>query len=289
MNPVDHRTSGVMLYVPVHLIEQFQGHRLALRSDAPLSFPHYLNRDGMEGIEYLQLTDLDVDPSPLMKWESVFPIDLVMTAPGSEFPRLYAFAPLLERGPVRVSIPAADGMEKAVKLAASLRFSVKIIPGQPAGDQVMQLIRLAEFYLRNPTIEEPIEFFHSLFFAMVNDAAANLWEILEKDPTRYCFVTNEGGIDEKGPCPIPNSEMGPETVAGTKFDTVKARYSQRQMVKNRFKACSRCIYCRWCRGFFKYPAPDYSCAAVFPLFQHLLAAATEFKQDLSASISGAPP
>ena len=259
-----------------------------LRSDDPLSFSRYLNRDGMEGIAYLQLTDLNVDPSPLVKWESSIPIDLVMTAPGLEFPRLYAFAPLLERGPVRVSIPVVDGMEKAVKLAASLRFSVKIIPGQPAADQVTQLIRLADFYLRNPTIEEPIEFFHSLFFAMVNDEVATLWEILEKDPTRYCYVTDEGRIADRGPCPIPDPEMGLVTVAGIKSDTVEARDSHRKRVKSRFKACAQCICCHWCRGFFKYPAPDYSCAAVFPLFQHLFAAAEEFKQDLSASIPEAP-
>jgi len=72
---------------------------------------------------------------------------------GQPIPPAYAFAPLLDRGPVRVSAPVAAGMEKAVKLATSLGFSVKIIPGQPEADQVMQLIRLADFYLRNPTID----------------------------------------------------------------------------------------------------------------------------------------
>ena len=138
--------------------------------------------------------NLDADPSPLMKWEPVLPIDLVMKVPGREFPRLYAYAPLLDRGPVRVSIPAAEGVEKAVKLAASLHFSVKIIPGQPEPDQALRLLRLADFYLTNQTIAQPIEFFHGLFFAMVNNSDTTLWEILEKDPTRYFFVTYDGQV-----------------------------------------------------------------------------------------------
>lgn len=242
-----------MIYTPVHLIEQFRGHRLVVRSDDPQSFPQHLIGDLLEQIEYLQLTDFEADPSPLMKWESVFPLDLVMPAPGREFPHLYAFAPLLDRGPVRVSITVAEGMEKAVKLAASLRFSVKIIPEQPDADQVMQLIRLADFYLKNPTIEEPVEFFHSLFFSMVNGEIATLWDILEKAPARYCYVSNDGQIATGQPVIKPH------------------------------EACADCTYRPWCLGFFKYPDPDYDCEAVFPLFDHLFKAAAELKQDLTAS------
>lgn len=277
-----------MWFAPAHLIDQFRGHRLVVRADDPRSFVDYLEGDGLERIEYLQLTDLEADPSPLLKWETVFPIDLVMAAPGREFPRLYPYAPLMDRGPVRVSIPVADGVEKAVKLAASLRFSVKIIPGQPEVDQVMQLIRLVDFYLRNPTIEEPIEFFHSLFFAVVNGEAVTLWDILEKDPARYRFVNDAGRVADRQPCPVSDSETTTETGAETSPDALDSGCSQRPGRMSRHKACAECTYFRWCRGFFKYPAPDYSCEAVLPLFQHLFAAAAEFEQDLSAAPPGAP-
>ena len=287
MNTGSHIPTGATLSVPVHLVEQFRGHRMVVRSDDPRSFPNCLEGDCRQRIEYLQLTDLEAEPSPLVKWECVFPIDLVMTVPAREFSRLYAFSSLLDRGPVRVSIPVADGMENAVKLAASLHFSVRIIPGQPDRDEVTQLIRLMDFYLKNPIIAEPIEFFHSLFFAVVKGEAATLWEILEKDPTRYRFVTDEGRIDDSLPCPISLPISSADTGAELKADTMKAAYLQRQEGVHWYTACIECTYFRWCRGFFKYPASDYSCTTVFPLFDHLFAGAAELKQDLSAKIPGA--
>jgi hypothetical protein len=220
-----------------------------------------------------------------MKWESVLPIDLVMREPGREFSRLYAYAPLLDRGPVRVSIPVAEGVEKAAKLAASLHFSVKIIPGQPEPGQVKHLIQLADFYLTNPTIAQPIEFFHSLFFAMVNNSTVTLWEILEKDPTRFCFVTDNGQIASE-PCRLPTAETCAEMAAEIKSGREESHDLQSQPVTDRCRSCSDCTYFQWCCGFFKYPAADYSCMAVFPLFAYLFRAADELRQDMSATIPG---
>jgi hypothetical protein len=286
MSSAKHLPAGAMLFAPVQLAEKFPGHRLVARSDDPRSFQDHLNGDAMERIEYLQLTNLEADPSPLMKWEAVLPIDLVMKKPGLEFPRLYAYARLLDRGPVRVSIPAAEGLEKAVKLAASLHFSVKIIPGQPESDQTLQLIRLADFYLTNQTIAQPIEFFHSLFFAMVNNSDTTLWEILEKEPTRFCFVTDDGQTAAREPLQIPVLEILPEKEAEIISGRTETIHLQSQAVMNRHKTCAACTYFQWCRGFFKYPAADYSCTAVFPLFEHLFTAAAELKQDMSASAPG---
>jgi len=285
MNRATHLPAGAMLFAPVQLAGKFPHHRLVARSDDPRSFQGHLDPDGVKRVEYLQLTNLDADPSPLLEWESVLPLDLLMKAPGREFPRLYAFAPLLDRGPVRVSIPVAEGVEKAVKLAASLRFSVKIMPGQPDIDQVMQLIRLADFYLKNPTIEKPIEFFHSLFFAMVHNTPVTLWEILEKDPSRFCLISDSGQIANE-PCPLPTEETCSEIAPEIQSGSGESHHSQPQSVMNRHRSCPECTYFQWCRGFFRNPAVDYSCMAVFPLFEYLFSAADELKQDMSAAITG---
>jgi len=286
MSRGNHLPAGAMLFAPVQMAEKFPGHRLVARSGDPSSFQELLGADGLKRVEYLQLTNLDADPSPLMKWDSVLPIELVMREPGREFPRLYAYARLLDRGPVRVSIPAADGIEKAVKLAASLHFSVKIIPGQPEPGQVEHLIHLTDFYLTNPTITQPIEFFHSLFFAMLNNLDTTLWEILEKEPTRFCFVTDDGQMAANEPRQIPALEIRSEKAAEIKSGRKENHHSPSQSVMNRHKTCAVCTYSRWCRGFFKYPSADYSCTAVFPLFEYLFTAAAELKQDLSASAPG---
>jgi len=282
MNRATHLPAGAMVFAPVQLAEKFPHHKLVARSDDPCSFQDHLDGNDIKRVEYLQLTNLDADPSPLFEWESVLPIDLVMKKPGQEFPRLYSFVPLLDRRPVRVSIPVAEGAEKAVKLAASLRFSVKIMSGQPGAGDVKILIRLADFYLKNPTIEVPIEFFHTLFFAMVNDTPTNLWEILEKDPSRFCLISDSGQIASDS-CQLPI----PETYLGMTAERSEKNHDpQSQTIMDRCRSCPDCTYFQWCRGFFKYPAADYSCMTVFPLFEYLFSAADELGQDMSASIPG---
>ena len=120
---------GATVNVPVHLVDNFPENLLVVRSGALGALVERIDDVLGERIDYVQLTDLDADPSPFIRWKQTFALDLTMTAPGRQFSRLYAFAPLLDRGPVRVQIPAVDGVRKAVKLASSLRFSVAIVPG----------------------------------------------------------------------------------------------------------------------------------------------------------------
>ena len=66
-------------------------------------------------------------------FETVFflPIVLIMTNPQNHYPLLYRHAGFLHKHPLRSSIPIVPGFSKAVKLAASLNFVVKLEPGQP--------------------------------------------------------------------------------------------------------------------------------------------------------------
>jgi len=63
---------------------------------------------------------------------------------------------------VRVSMPPTPGFLKAVKLALSLRLPVRILPGQPSAEMLAELTEALEFYIHEPMVEVPVEFFHSL-------------------------------------------------------------------------------------------------------------------------------
>ena len=265
---------GAAVNVPVHLAANFPENLLVVRSGSPGALVERIDDDLGEQIDYVQLTDLDADPSPLIRWKQTFALDLTMSEPDRQFSRLYAFAPLLDRGPVRVRIPAVDGVRKAVKLAASLRFSVAIVPGQPDEAILPRLIELADFYLRNPAIQEPVEFFHSLFFAFVNGEKTTLWDILEKNPERFCYVEDDGSV-----APPPKPVFWPER---QEFRAANGDFPRRPSVAENRIDCQECRFFPNCAGFFKHPNPEYACLSIYPLLEHLEKAAFELKQDLAS-------
>ena len=86
---------------------------------------------------------------------------------------------------VRVTMPAAPGFLKAIKLAASLRLPVRVIPGQPTPEVLAELMEALEFYLHEPVVEMPVEFFHSLLMTLGRAEKGSLWMILEEDPAAF--------------------------------------------------------------------------------------------------------
>jgi hypothetical protein len=89
------------------------------------------------------------------------PVELIMLSPDTEFPVLYRHAKLLDKHPVRVSIPALPGLFKAVKVASALRFHVKLEVGQPGPAAIEALQAVLEFCLHHPSVSQPVEFFHT--------------------------------------------------------------------------------------------------------------------------------
>ena len=119
-----------------------------------------------EKLSSLQVLSMDCDADALLHLSDSVPIDLVLDDPTADFSRLYRFAELTRRHPVRVTVRAVPGMTKAVKIAQALNFSVKLEVGQPEAPLVDELIALAEYYLRGSTVSSPIEPFHSLFLVI---------------------------------------------------------------------------------------------------------------------------
>ena len=107
-------------------------------------------------------------------------------------PRLYRFAELPGKHPVRVTVRAAAGMTKAVKVAQALNFSVKLDVGQPDPAVGEELLALAEYYLRGANVTRPVEPLHSLFLSFFSGNATNLWQLLDEDPATDRYVSDDG-------------------------------------------------------------------------------------------------
>ena len=142
---------------------------------------------------YAQLASPDVDPDPLMTWASALPIDVLVQNPAVEYPLLYNFSKLLDKHPVRISIPVKNGFVKAVRLALALGFSVKLEVGQPDASLIAEMAEVLDLYLHRSEVSQPVEYFHSTFLSFFNHKqSSNLWFVQEEDPEQFRFITNEG-------------------------------------------------------------------------------------------------
>jgi hypothetical protein len=229
----------------------------------------------LRGLQWIQVERLLSDPNawaPAASGASQVPLDVVLSDPGSEFSDLYRLVDVCAVRNVRVSIPAAPGFLKAVKLAASLRLPVRILPGQPIPEVLAELTEALEFYLHGPMVDMPVEFFHSLLATVCGTDRGSLWMILEEDPAAFLHYDAEGHLE------LPRS-------GGFRSVEISGAFVE-QHFKSLVEQGAECATCPWqqaCRGYFKWPDPAYSCGGVKQLFSIIEAAGDEIEQDLVSS------
>jgi hypothetical protein len=232
-------------------------------------------RDPPRGLKWLQVEGMLGDPyawTEAAHSDSSVLLDLVLSDPSSEFSDLYKLVDACTVHDFRVTVPARPGLLKAVKLAAALSFPVRVLPGQPTAEVVAELKEVMDFYLHEPTVEAPVEFFHSLLATTCGADAGSLWMILEEDPAAFLQYDIDGQVR------LPRSGS---------FKSVE--FSPAEFVENHLKSLvqqgAECATCPWqqsCRGYFKWPDPSYSCEVVKELFSAIQAAADEIRRDLAS-------
>jgi hypothetical protein len=222
-------------------------------------------------LQWLQVEGLLCDPEPwaeAAQGAGEIPLDVVVTNPEAEFSQIYRLADVRAAREVRVTIPAAQGLLKAVRLAASLGLPIRVLPGQPPAEVLGFLEAVADFYLHDPMVEAPIEPFHSLFSALRGSETETLWMILEEDPGIFAHLESDG----RPTLPRSTQPAPPMFV--------------RSYLSRLVEEGTECTACPWqqnCAGYFKWPDPDYSCEGVKRLFGRIKAAADEIASDLAAS------
>ena len=219
-------------------------------------------RDPPPALQWIQVEGLLGDPeawSLAAQGADEVPLDVILSAPGSEFADLYRLVDVRSVRDVRVSMPATSGFLRALRLAASLGFPVRLLPGQPSAEAAKELEEALEFYLHDPMVEAPIEFFHSALASMRGAPTGSLWRVLEEDPAIYQRSENK------------SLRKSRDFVTGFLAELIQRKAE-----------CATCPWQGFCEGYFKWPDPEYSCAGVKRLFSRLRAAAEEIEKDLSA-------
>ena len=141
-----------------------------------------------------------------------------------------------------------------------MQLPVRLLPGQPSAEALAELTEAAHFYLHDPMVEMPVEFFHSLLAELRGTENGTLWSMLEEDPMIFA----------RGEAQRPRDFV----------ETHLARLIGHG---------AECAACRWqkvCAGYFKWPDPAYACAGVKQLFATIESAADEIGRDLASLESG---
>ncbi|HZM85482.1 MAG TPA: hypothetical protein VFF31_02900 [Blastocatellia bacterium] len=257
--------------IPVRMIDEYRDSRVIVRSHSASEIVACLTKEPVKQLMYVQLLSLDCEVDQLIHWGESAPIDIVMQDP-AEFPKLYRYSDLLENHPVRVSIPAAPGCYKAVKLAVSLNFGVKLLIGQPDHSLIAELARVLDLYLYRPNVAQPVEYFHSTFLSFYQGVPNALWLVQEDDPAVIRYITDDGedtvsprleGIASRADC-----------------GSVLAGYQRALLAKE--SECESCEFWDNCGGYFKWPEKQYSCDGVKSLFRSIKAGAAELQSQLKS-------
>ena len=262
----------VVYNIPIALIDAYRGQQIIVRGEDAAEVVAALGEDDLQTLHFVQLLSLTTDVDRLANWGYGIPVDLVMRRPDTDYARLYRHARLLDKHPVRVSIPLLPGFSKAVKVATSLKFAVHLVVGQPSPDVLREMSEVLDFFLHHSSVTQPVEFFYSLLQAFYHQTATTLWSIQEEDPAQVRYVTDGGA--EIISARLMEAQV-PGDLGAFVGDFQKALLAERG-------ECGECEFLETCAGYFKWPQKDYSCAGVKVILRTLKSSATELKNDLSA-------
>jgi hypothetical protein len=226
-------------------------------------------------LQWLQVEELLEDQDawiPATQSQSDVPLDVFIASPGSQFSDLYRLVDVLAVRDVRVTMPATPGFLRALRVAVALRLPVRLLPGQPSPEVLIELTEAVNFYLRDPMVETPVEFFHSVLASMCGSGNGSLWMILEEDPALFLHREAEGAFKIRG----VSSSTSPHLFSATFVDT----WFKRLLEQN-----AECMTCPWrqiCQGYFKWPNPTYDCGGIKRLFSAVEAVANEMGRELAS-------
>jgi len=262
--------------VPVSMVEAYRGRKLIVRARDSSELVKALTEIDPEDLLYVKLLSLDADVDALANWGFGAPVEVALYRPAADFPKLYRHAKLLDKHPVRVSMPVSTGFRKAVKVAAALNFGIKLELSQPAPEVMDEVFDVLDFSLHHPSVSQPVEFFQGLLMAFYDQRAITLWAIQEEDPTLVHYVTDEG------------IEIVSPRFAGTPGALASSLNEFQNALMAERGECCCCEFWEQCGGYFKWPRREFTCDGVKAIFGVLREAAQDLRRDIAAYSESTP-
>lgn len=253
------------------MVDAFQGRDLIVRSESLSELIDGLSRADPSAIKFIQLLAIPTDSYLLEGCAEGLPVEVVLTDPANQYQQLYGLVSLLDTHPVRIAIPVVNGFGKAVKLAVSLDFAVKLELGQPDEVLIGEVESILDVYLHRSYVRQPIEFFQTMLRSFYSNEPVSLWEIAEENPEQVRYITDDGG------------ETISRRFARVKLNGDLANFVNRlgEDLVSEGTECHDCEFFNRCGGYFKWPDKTYRCDGVKRLFRTLATATDEMSRDLA--------
>lgn len=267
--------SETTYHIPAHQLPTYRHGYWILRTREPALLAAMLAEENPERLIAVQLLDLEADSEPLNPWAPGLPIELVLQDPATQYPSLYRHTNLLDNHPILAVVPVQPGFLKAVKVAVSLDFAVRLDIGQPDPSLIEELREALHFYLYQPSVDQPIEFFHGTLLGFYHDQPLSLWTVLGEEPQTSRFVADDGA--ESGYGRLANTDLAHTLEPTTDLDVLIGQTLATA------QECRDCEFLRSCGGYFKWPLADYDCTGIKQVFEQLRTAALELRRDLAAA------
>jgi len=268
----------IIYNIPASMLDMYKGRSLVIRTHNLSELKKSLTPDVLKNLVNIQLLTLK-DTALRNSHICDAPLDVMVSDPLSDLPRLYNYKQWVKKYPVRVSVPVVPGFIKIVKLSAALNFAVRLLPQQPGREQVEEMVQVLHFYLHQSTVSQPIEFFHTMLFAFFNDEAVNLWTILEENPLQSRYITDHGR--ETLSARLADIEL-PDDLSVFEVTVIKP-------LREKTLECNSCEFLANCDTYFKWPNREFRCDGVKSLLRMLQKAAAELKRDYAASADATEP
>ena len=268
-------TEGSLIYnIPVDLVDDYRDRRVIVRTYEPAKLVEKLTARDLGNVEYVQLLNLSAETDVLANWGIGVPIDLVISDPEVEPARLYKHAKLLDKHPIRVTIPVRSGFASAAQIAAALNFHIKLSVFQPDAKDLVEMFEVMVMFLHKPTFTQPVEFYQSSLYSFYHNTPQTLWSIQEENPAENRYVTDDG-LEVISP-----RYLDAQAFPGRSLETFVDDFKLSLLVERR--ECETCEFLTHCQGYFKWSNREYVCAGgIKTLFGTLKSAALELEGDLA--------
>lgn len=199
-------------------------------------------------------------------WPDTAALDIVLDDPARQAAGVYDLTRLRGERPLRVTIAGRPGIARAARIAMALQLPVRLMVRQPTPEVLAELHELLEIYLHDSQTTAPVEFLQSLLASCLHRDAPPIWFALEVDPAWFPRIGDAGTHTGAWPPGEP--------------DFVVRWFAN---LVDTGAECATCRFREWCRGFFKWPDPSYSCAGVIELLARVEQNAVRLARDLDES------
>jgi hypothetical protein len=215
---------------------------------------------------------------------SELPVGLALTVKlhPKDAAQVYTNTWLADRFPLVVLMDVDAGLLQGVRIITSAMVPVTLNLDElhDAGDLMAAFL----YYVHEPHLRTPVEFFHSMFHAFLKKASVSLAEIYPESPEALLYVDESGRVTCSARLARAGRFFG-EVSDRLRIDEQSPVYKDLILrKKNLFLSSSPCVSCEQfdlCEGYLRSVDQGFDCEPFWNVFAELKAKAWEIAEDLS--------